>query len=258
MTSKAAIGHGKVNRSATSVATVTPRRRARSRALATATGEKSKERTSRPCSASQTPLRPSPVGDRQRFLARLQQVGVLLQGIRSARYRTDSRARQNAFPAFEFRHHRLRDGAEEKQNHRASRRACGDRMTCPRYALKVLENATDGNACVERRLLCVATAAKSCGGRRPPSRMSAAGVICRSSVDREGLRRLLVPRGCFQRHGPPARPGLLPYGRLLGFAPARRFCLAHARSPCGSPGVSVPGLARRGIFHCRRRIVKAP
>src|SRR3981189_3120316 len=131
-------------------------------------------------------------------------------------------------------------------------------MTCPRYALKILENATDG-------MLRRATPAlrRDCGEIMRRGWPDAAAVRCgsltaRTSGDREGLRRLLVPRGCFLRHGPPARPGLLPYGRLLGFAPARRFCLAHARSPCGSPGVRFPGWARRGIFHCRRRIVKAP
>src|ERR1700709_2248549 len=52
------------------------------------------------------------VGDRQRFLARLQQVGVLLQEfVRRGTEQIAGRGKTR-FPAFEFRHHRLRDGAE--------------------------------------------------------------------------------------------------------------------------------------------------
>src|SRR5262249_12721089 len=58
--SNLAVGHVHVVTSANCVVIVTCRDLASACALARAVGEKSTERTSRPCSASHTPLRPSP------------------------------------------------------------------------------------------------------------------------------------------------------------------------------------------------------
>src|SRR6266545_4894756 len=59
-TSKAAGGQSYWAMSTSAVASLTPRACASARALACAAGEKSIDRTSSPCSATHTPLRPSP------------------------------------------------------------------------------------------------------------------------------------------------------------------------------------------------------